>query len=132
MPEQFTDLKLEDRGRNFGTIRVPFTEGQVDSLRTARKIMNSWWEIGKVVSGYHRDLSTGGLSIPWGTMLLHKEAAEEDAKNCFEKIQGLLEKPKKNNDLISIEEDLKKIAECLVEVFPKIVEDNKSSSTSSQ
>lgn len=112
-------------GKLIRTIQVPFTDSEISALRMAREIQDSWWEVGKHGSGYHRDLGTGGLGIPWGTMLLKREVAEQDAKKCFDKIQRLLEKPDKNKDLVSLEEDLKKIAGCLTEVFPKISEDQK-------
>ncbi len=124
MPEILTDLKLETDERYLRTIKVPFTENEITTLRTARGIQDAWWQIGKSGSGWHRNLTTD-LSIPWGTMLLDKEAAKEDAATCFKKIQDLLEKPNKNEDLVSLEEDLKKIADCLVKVFPKIAEEQK-------
>ena len=42
-------------------------------------------------------------------MLSIERAAEANATTAFKKIQELLEKPNKNKDLVSLEEDLKKL-----------------------
>ena len=124
MPEILTDLKLETDERYLRTIQVPFSENEIAALRVAREIKGAWWKTGSKVSGWHRDLYTQ-LSIPWGTVLLNRETAEANATTAFKEIQELLEKPNKNKDLVSLEEDLKKIADCLVKVFPKIAEEQK-------
>ena len=117
-----TEIRLEFRGKGLGPpITVPFSQGEVETIRELRKVREGWEEEAMRGSGWTRNLYVRDVNIPWGQMLENRQEALEKMRETLHKIRDVRAKAEKRNiqEVANLADDLDTIENGLLQFLPE-------------
>lgn len=102
-------------------IAVPFSVGEIESLKNLRDMSASWKQMVPPGSGLVRDLTSGLVAIPWAYGLKDKERARAIMRGTVDNIRRVREQYATNREYLLVRGDLAIIESTLLQFVPELI-----------